>query len=67
MVAGRSTAPNSLPIAQSGIADANVMGKILLGKSVPLVVKPRGTVTTPDNVAEAWAHDWGGEELPWSF
>ena len=57
----------SLPIAQSGIADASVMGKILLGKSVPLVVKPRGTVTTPDNVAEAWAHDWGGEELPWSF
>jgi hypothetical protein len=54
----------SLPIAQSGRADAHVMGKILLGKRVPLIVKTTGTVTTPDNVAEAWANDWGGEKLP---
>ena len=37
----------SLPIAQSGRADAHVMGKILLGKRVPLIVKTTGTVTTP--------------------
>lgn len=54
----------SLPIAQSSIADANVMGKILLGKKVPTMVNSFGTVTTPENVAEAWAHDWNGEELP---
>ena len=54
----------SLPIAQTGRADANVMGKILLGKRVPLVVKTVGTVATPDNVKEAWAHDWAGEKLP---
>lgn len=54
----------SLPIAQSAIADANVMGKILLGKRVPQMVKSFGTVTTGDNVAEAWAHDWNGEKLP---
>ena len=54
----------SLPIAQSAIADANVMGKILLGKRVPQMVKSFGTVTTSDNVEEAWAHDWNGEKLP---
>jgi len=54
----------SLPIAQTGRADANVMGKILLGKRVPLIVKTVGTVTTPDNVAAAWAHDWNGEKIP---
>lgn len=54
----------SLPIAQTGRADANVMGKILLGQRVPLIVKVTGTVATPDNVAEAWANDWGGEALP---
>ncbi len=54
----------SLPIAQTSIADANVMGKILLGKKVPLIVKTVGTVATADNVAEAWAHDWNGEQLP---
>ena len=54
----------SLPIAQTGRADAHVMGKILLGKRVPLIVKTVGTVTTPDNVAAAWAHDWGGEKPP---
>lgn len=56
----------SLPIAQSGIADANAMGKILLGKKVPLIIESVGTPTTPENVAEAYAHDWGGEALPWS-
>ena len=54
----------SLPIAQTGRADANVMGKILLGKRVPMIVKTVGTVTTPDNVAAAWAHDWNGEKIP---
>lgn len=54
----------SLPIEQSGRADANVMGKILLGQRVPLIVKTQGTVTTPDNVEDAWANDWGGEPLP---
>ena len=54
----------SLPIAQSGFADANVMGKILLGKKVPLIVKTEGIVATAENVAEAWAHDWNGEALP---
>lgn len=54
----------SLPISQSGIADANVMGKILLGQRVPLIVKTVGTVTTPDNVEAAWQNDWGGEALP---
>lgn len=54
----------SLPIAQSSKADANVMGKILLGKKVPLIVKTVGTVATAENVAEAWAHDWNGEKLP---
>ena len=54
----------SIPIAQSAIADANLMGKIMLGNRVPLMVNSYGTVTTSDNVAEAWAHDWNGEELP---
>lgn len=54
----------SLPIAQTSRADANVMGKILLGKRVPLVVKTEGTVATPDNVEQAWANDWGGEQIP---
>ncbi len=54
----------SLPIAQTGRADANVMGKILLGKRVPLIVKTVGTVTTPDNVAQSWLDNWGGEKIP---
>jgi len=54
----------SLPIAQTGRADANVMGKILLGKRVPLVVKTVGTVATPDNVRQAWSENWGGEKIP---
>lgn len=54
----------SIPIAQSAIADANLMGKILLGKSVPQMTNSFGTVTTGDNVTEAWAHDWNGEEPP---
>lgn len=52
----------SLPIAQSSHADAAIMGKILLGKKVPLLVKTIGTTTTSENVAEAWAHDWNGEK-----
>ena len=55
----------SLPISGSGNADANVMGKILLGKRVPLIVLSKGTVVTSANVKEAYAHDWGGELLPW--
>lgn len=54
----------SLPISQSGIADANVMGKILLGQKVPLIVKTEGTVTTAENVEAAWSNDWGGDALP---
>jgi ABC-type sugar transport system substrate-binding protein len=54
----------SLPIAQTGRADANVMGKILLGKRVPLIVKTVGTVTTPDNVEKSWSDNWGGEKMP---
>jgi predicted dinucleotide-binding enzyme len=54
----------SLPIAQTGRADANVMGKILLGKRVPLIVKTVGTVTTPENVDKSWAANWGGEKIP---
>lgn len=54
----------SLPIAQLSYGEANVMGKLLLGKQVPLIVLSKGTVTTPDNVEEAYAHDWGGESLP---
>jgi hypothetical protein len=54
----------SLPIAQTGRADANIMGKILLGKRVPLIVKTVGTVTTPDNVAQSWSDNWGGEKIP---
>lgn len=57
----------SLPIAQLSRAEANVMGKLHLGQRVPLIVLSKGTVTTPDNVAEAYAHDWGGEELPESW
>ncbi len=56
----------SLPISASGYADANVMGKILLGKRVPMIVLSKGTVTTSDNVKEAYVHDWHGEELPWN-
>jgi ABC-type sugar transport system substrate-binding protein len=55
----------SLPIAGSGYADANVMGKILLGKQVPLIVTSEGTVTTSKNVKEAYAKDWGGGTIPW--
>jgi ABC-type sugar transport system substrate-binding protein len=55
----------SLPISGSGYADANVMGKILLGKRVPLIVTSQGTVTTSENVKEAYAKDWGGAEIPW--
>jgi ribose transport system substrate-binding protein len=54
----------SLPIAQSSHRDADIMGKILLGKKVPLLVKTIGTTTTPENVAAAWAHDWNGEKPP---
>jgi hypothetical protein len=56
----------SLPIAQTSKADAHVMGKILLGKKVPLIVKTVGTVTTTDNVKQAWTHDWNGEKLPFA-
>ena len=52
----------SLPIAQTGRADANVMGKILLGKRVPLIVKTVGTVTTPDNVAQILGRQLGRRE-----
>jgi ABC-type sugar transport system substrate-binding protein len=55
----------SLPIAGSGYADANVMGKILLGKQVPLIAVSQGTVTTSANVKEAYAKDWGGAKIPW--
>jgi hypothetical protein len=55
----------SLPISGTGYADANVMGKILLGKRVPLIVLSKGTVATSANVREACTHDWGGESLPW--
>ncbi|HEY0789443.1 MAG TPA: sugar ABC transporter ATP-binding protein [Chthoniobacterales bacterium] len=55
----------SLPIAASAYADANVMGKILLGKRVPLIVLSKGTVTTSENVKDAYVHDWDGEALPW--
>ena len=55
----------SLPIAGSGYADANVMGKILLGKRVPLIAVSQGTVTTSANVKEAYAKDWGGAKIPW--
>lgn len=54
----------SLPIVETGIADANVMGKILLGKKVPLIVRTKGTVTTPENVNEAWKKDWGNTKRP---
>jgi hypothetical protein len=54
----------SLPIAQTSRAEANIMGKILLGKRVPMIVKTVGSVTTPDNVAAAYAHDWNGEKMP---
>src|SRR5947209_15612113 len=55
----------SLPIAGSAYADANVMGKILLGKRIPMIVLNKGTVTTSDNVKDAYVHDWDGEALPW--
>jgi len=55
----------SLPISGSGYADANVMGKILLGKEVPMIVTSKGTITTPENVKEAYAKDWGGASIPW--
>ena len=35
------------------------MGKILLGKQVPLVAVSQGTITTSENVKEAYAKDWG--------
>ncbi len=55
----------SLPISEAGTADANIMGKILLGKRVPMICVSKGTVTTAENVKEAYAKDWGGRELPW--
>jgi ABC-type sugar transport system substrate-binding protein len=55
----------SLPIAQNSFADANVTGKLLLGKQVPPVVLSRGTITTAQNVKEAYAKHWGGQSLPW--
>jgi ABC-type sugar transport system substrate-binding protein len=55
----------SLPISGSGYADANVMGKILLGKRVPLVAVSQGTITTSENVKEAYTKDWGGNQIPW--
>jgi ABC-type multidrug transport system ATPase subunit len=55
----------SLPISGSGYADSNVMGKILLGKRVPLIVLSKGTVVTSENVKEAYARDWGGQAFPW--
>ena len=54
----------SLPIVETGRADANIMGKILLGKKVPLIVRTKGTVTTPDNVDAAWKRDWGDQKRP---
>lgn len=54
----------SLPISGSGYADANVMGKILLGRRVPLIVVSEGTIVTTENVREAYAKDWGGREIP---
>lgn len=56
----------SLPISGSGYADANVMGKILLGKQVPLIVVSEGTIVTTENVKEAYAKDWGGQQIPWN-
>jgi ABC-type sugar transport system substrate-binding protein len=55
----------SLPIAPLSFASANVMGKLLLGKRVPLLVKSSGVVATPDNFAEAYSKMWNGEKLPW--
>lgn len=55
----------SLPIAGSGYADANIMGKILLGEKVPLIITSQGTVTTSANVKEAYQKDWGGAAIPW--
>jgi ABC-type sugar transport system substrate-binding protein len=55
----------SLPIAPLSFASTNVMGKLLLGKRVPLLVKSSGMVATPDNVAEAYSKMWNGEKLPW--
>ena len=55
----------SLPIAPLSFASANVMGKLLLGKQVPLLVKSTGVVATPDNVSEAYSKMWNGEKLPW--
>jgi len=57
----------SLPIAQLAWAEANVTGKLLLGREVPMIVLSKGTVATPGNVAQAYAHDWGGEALPASW
>lgn len=54
----------ALPIIQSGKADADVMGKILLGKRVPLIVTAEGTVTTPENVNQAWKTNWGNTKRP---
>lgn len=55
----------SLPISGSGYADANIMGKILLGEKVPLIIVSQGTITTTANVKEAYAKDWGGTQIPW--
>jgi len=55
----------SLPIAPLSFAAANVMGKIFLGKRVPLLVKVEGVVATPQNIAEAYSKMWDGEKLPW--
>ena len=54
----------SPPISGAGLADANVMGKILLGKKPPLFITSQGTVTTPENAKKAYAKDWGGTAIP---
>jgi hypothetical protein len=54
----------SLPVSQVAWAEANVTGKLLLGREVPMIVLSKGTVATPENVGQAYAHDWGGEALP---
>jgi ABC-type sugar transport system substrate-binding protein len=55
----------SLPIAGFAYAEANAMGKILLNKRVPMIVISAGTITTSENVKEAYAKDWGGRTIPW--
>ena len=62
-VVGRHTP--RLVCRSPSFASANVMGKLLLGKQAPLLVKSSGMVATPDNVAEAYSKMWNGEKLPW--